>query len=104
MVHVVDIAIPAAAAAAGPRRRLRDVLWVDALDLRVFDQNLWWVDRFGTPHRRNVPAFLLAFAKQYLGTDDDPLELSHAALSVGLLHAPVSPARRTRGNRAAGPL
>ncbi|MCU1393482.1 MAG: hypothetical protein JWM34_1910 [Ilumatobacteraceae bacterium] len=43
---------------------------VDALDLRVFDQTDWWVDRLGRPHRldemtddyrRNVIVFLTSF-------------------------------------------
>jgi hypothetical protein len=47
---------------------------VDSLDLRVFDQDVWWVDRLGRPHRleamsteyrRAVLAFLLDLAGQY---------------------------------------
>ncbi len=47
---------------------------VDALDLRVFDQDEWWVDRLGHPHllvempddyRINVILFLREFAVEY---------------------------------------
>ena len=47
---------------------------MDKLDLRVFDQDIWWVDRLGIPHsleqmseeyRRNVIAFLLEYAEGY---------------------------------------
>jgi hypothetical protein len=46
---------------------------VDQLDLRVFDQDTWWVDRLGHPHRltqmpveyrRNVLRFLLNTTQQ----------------------------------------
>ena len=46
---------------------------IDMLDLRVFSQDIWWVDRLGRPHRleamsqryrRNVLTFLLASAEQ----------------------------------------
>jgi hypothetical protein len=46
---------------------------VDQMDLRVFDQDTWWVDRLGQPHRltqmsveyrRNVLRFLLDTAEQ----------------------------------------
>jgi hypothetical protein len=45
----------------------------DMLDMRVFDQDVWWVDRLGRPHRleamsqqyrRNVIAFLLKSVEQ----------------------------------------
>jgi hypothetical protein len=48
-------------------------LGVDMLDQRVFDQDVWWVDRLGRPHRleamsleyrRNVIAFLLNSVEQ----------------------------------------
>jgi hypothetical protein len=46
---------------------------IDRLDMRVFSQDVWWVDRLGRPHRleqmsqdyrRNVLAFLLETAQQ----------------------------------------
>ncbi|WP_157682885.1 hypothetical protein [Nocardioides scoriae] len=49
-------------------------LGVDMLDLRVFDQDVWWVSRVGEPHRlgamseeyvENVIAFLVECAETY---------------------------------------
>lgn len=49
-------------------------LGVDMLDLRVFDQDVWWVDRIDTSHRleamgadyvENVVAFLLQHREMY---------------------------------------
>jgi hypothetical protein len=46
---------------------------IDMLDMRVFSQDTWWVDRLGRPHRleamsqdyrRNVLTFLLTSAEQ----------------------------------------
>jgi hypothetical protein len=46
---------------------------IDMLDMRVFSQEVWWVDRLGRPHRlddmsqeyrRNVLTFLLHSARQ----------------------------------------